>query len=203
MRARGRARVRAPLSQCSFPPPSATRHPLASLPLPPHSTGSRRVVGCCWASLRVGATGGTHGGAAAARPLFTAASPPSLSPCCARAVRTFPSPPTRPPGCVSRNRCVHVSLPRSPRCAHVRAHTAPGSARVCEGLGGAALEASAPQNRRPKPPPLILRLQASGPGLQARPCRPSLRPCGGPTLSTASRPQTPGWTSPWPARAQG
>ena len=104
---------------------------------------------------------------------------------------------------VSRSRCVHVSLSRSPRCAHVRAHTAPGSARVCEGLRGAALEASAPQNRRPKPPPLILRLQASGPGLQARPCRPSLRPCGGPTLSTASRPQTPGWTSPWPARAQG
>ena len=145
---------------------------------------------CCRASLRVGAAGGTHGGAAGQPQglFFTAASPPSLSPCCARALRTSPSPPTRPPGCVRRSRCVHVSLSRSPRCAHVRARTAPGSARVwsargCPGALGAwctALEASAPQSLRPKPPHqasasrppgLTSRPPASSPGLQAR-CAP-------------------------------
>ena len=89
---------------------------------------------------------------------------------------------------VSRSRCVHVSLSRSPRCAHVRARTAPGSARVwsargCPGALGAwctALEASAPQSLRPKPPHqasasrppgLTSRPPASSPGLQAR-CAP-------------------------------
>ena len=210
IRARVRVHVCGPRFLLAASSPSRPPRSLsASLPLPAHSAGPRRMAGCCRASLRVGAAGGTHGGAAGQPQglFFTAAAPPSLSPCCAQALRTFPSPPTRPPRCVGRSRCVHVSLSRSPRCAHVRARTAPGSARVwsargCPGALGAwcnALEASAPQNRRPKPPPPSLRLQAFRPGHRASSLQPSpagsmCASCGGDTLSTASRPHTPGWT---------
>ena len=191
MRARARVHVCGPRYLIAASPPSPPPRSLsAALPLPAHSAGPRRMAGCCRASLRVGAAGGTHGGAAGQPQglFFTAAAPPSLSPCCAQALRTFPSPPTRPPRCVGRSRCVHVSLSRSPRCAHVRARTAPGSARVwsargCPGALGAwctALEASAPQSLRSKPPHqasasrppgLTSGPPASSPGLQAR-CTP-------------------------------
>ena len=101
---------------------------------------------------------------------------------------------------VSRSRCVHVSLSRSPRCAHVRARTAPGSARVwsargCPGALGAwctALEASAPQSLRSKPPPPSLRLQAFRPDLRAsslqpRPAGPMYASCVVATLSALHR----------------
>ena len=135
LRGRGRAPERAPSSQGSPLPPSP---PARALPTPSHCRamprGPRTAVGRCRASRRVGATGGSHGGAARqSRPLLpTAASPPSPPPCCARALRTSPSPPSPTPAGGARSGCAAASPSRSPRCVLARAHAAAGGARFCE-----------------------------------------------------------------------
>ena len=165
--------------------------------------GPRTAVGRCRASRRVGATGGSHGGAAGhSRPLLpTAASPPSLPPCCARALRTSPSPPSPTPAGVARSGCAAASPSRSPRCVLARAHAAAGGARFCESLrcGPSTLEPPPPkvasQSRHLSGLSLSnlslsgLHLQASWPGLVGSLVGAAYAPCGGTALSSASRPQ--------------
>ena len=209
LRGRGRAPERAPSSQGSpLPTRSASPRPPYPLPLPRHATGPSRAVGRCRASRRVGATGGSHGGAAGhSRPLLpTAASPPSLPPCCARALRTSPSPPSPTPAGVARSGCAAASPSRSPTCVLARAHAAAGGACFCESLR------CGPPPLEPPPPKVAaqslhlsgrhlsslslsslslsgLHLQASWPGLVGSLVGAAYAPCGGPALSSASRPQ--------------
>ena len=148
MRGRGGAggAERAPSSQGSPVPPLSQPAPSHT---PSHCRAMPRGRGELWAAaglrvasaLRAAATVAPRGSRGLFRPLLpTAASPPSLPPCCARALRTSPSPPSSTPagvassGCLTRTR---ISVALACCCARAcargsrRQQAARASARVC------------------------------------------------------------------------